>query len=75
MKILENFIKTISDIKKTPNWKNVSFLHGVIMNFRGQIEDLEKENIQLKNKEGRWLSQNEQKEINKLLKKINEKII
>ena len=74
MNLLNWYKKTVSEIKKEDNWESVPYLQGIIMSFLTSIEKLQKENDDLRNNKGIWLSPESIKDLENKLQEIKEKL-
>lgn len=72
MNLLNWYKKTVSEIKETKEWKSVPYLQGVIIGFLSSIEELQKENDDLRNNKGVWLSPEKLKEFEEKVKDIRD---
>jgi hypothetical protein len=71
--LYHRYKQLLSDLKKDKKmWNDVPFLQGIIIGLGSQIRMVEKENMQLKNKEGVWLSPEDSENLKRYLKKIED---
>jgi hypothetical protein len=71
--LYHRYKQLLSDLKKDKKmWNDVPFLQGIIIGLGSQIRMVEKENMQLKNNEGVWLSPEDSENLKRYLKKIKD---